>query len=243
MVEQKPREYLTRVLELSHEMVRLAQLDPGHEMDLGCRTVFGALLDYGYTLKKMAEKELAAHLPRATEPVEPVRVRARRRRRSTGKLPKVDREPGEGRRILCVDDSPAFISFLEVLLEDNGYQAISANDGREALQKIEENDIDLIILDVMMPKKTGFVLFKELKRADEYRDIPILMLTGVAASLTELDAQSEDTVARPYDSLREQLRTAIQEMRETGDVRPEMFVDKPVDPGALIATVRALVGE
>ena len=63
MVEQTPREYLTRVLELSQEMVDLAQLDPGHEMDLGCRTVFGALLDYGHTLEKMAERELVAHLP------------------------------------------------------------------------------------------------------------------------------------------------------------------------------------
>jgi DNA-binding response OmpR family regulator len=95
----------------------------------------------------------------------------------------------------------------------------------------------------MMPKKTGFVLFKELKRKDEYKDIPILMLTGVAASLTELDAKKEDTLERPYDSLREQLRRAIQEMRESGDVRPEMFVDKPVDAGALIEKVRALIGE
>ena len=243
MVEQKPREYLTRVLELSQEMVHLAQLDPGHEMDLGCRTVFGALLDYGYTLKKMAEMELAAHLRPVTKRAEPLQIRRRGHRRSTGKLRKGDREPGEGKKILCVDDSPDFVSFLEVLLENNGYEPISAHDGRDALQKVEENDIDLIILDVMMPKKTGFVLFRELKRKEEYRDIPILMVTGVAASLTELDAQSEDTVERPYDSLREQLRKAIEEMRESGDVRPEMFVDKPVDPGALIARVRALIGE
>ena len=71
MVEQAPREYLKKVLELSQEMVRLARLDPGHEMDLGCQTVFGALLDYGYTLKKAAEKELAAHPPVVTEPVDP----------------------------------------------------------------------------------------------------------------------------------------------------------------------------
>jgi CheY-like chemotaxis protein len=182
-------------------------------------------------------------LPPVTKRVEPVRVRGRGHRRSEGKLPKIDREPGERKRILCVDDSPDFVSFLKVLLEDNGYAPISAHDGREALQKIEEKNVDLIILDVMMPKKTGFVLFKELKRKDEYKDIPILMLTGVAASLRELDAQEEDTFERPYDSLREKLRKAIQEMREGGDVRPEMFVDKPVDPAALIEKLRALIGE
>ena len=61
MVEQAPSEYLTKILELSREMVRLASADPGYEMDVGCRTIFGALFDYGYALKKMAEDELAAH--------------------------------------------------------------------------------------------------------------------------------------------------------------------------------------
>jgi hypothetical protein len=69
------------------------------------------------------------------------------------------------------------------------------------------------------------------------------MLTAVAASLTELDAQEEDTFERPYDSLRESLRKTIQEMRESGDVRPEMFVDKPVDPDGFIKKVRGLIGD
>ncbi len=77
MIESAPREYLTKVLELSQEMVRLARLDPEHEMDLGCRTVFGALLDYGYSLKKMAEKELEAHLPPVSEPAETLRIHGR----------------------------------------------------------------------------------------------------------------------------------------------------------------------
>jgi DNA-binding response OmpR family regulator len=94
-----------------------------------------------------------------------------------------------------------------------------------------------------MPKKTGFVLFKELKMNDEYKDIPILMLTAVAASLTELDSQKEDTFERPYDSLRESLRKAIREMRESADIRPEMFVDKPIDADAFIARVKELIGD
>ena len=148
-----------------------------------------------------------------------------------------------GKKVLIVDDDKNSVKFLSVLLSDNGCEPIVAYDGREGLQKIEENGIDLIVLDVMMPKKTGFVLFKELKRKDEYKDIPILMLTGVAASLTELDAQKEDTAERPFDSLRESLRKAIQEMRESGDVRPEMFVDKPVDPDAFIKKVKQLLGD
>ena len=61
MAEQAPREYLTKILELSREMIDLASVDPGYELDIGCRAVFGTLCDYGYALKKMAETELAAH--------------------------------------------------------------------------------------------------------------------------------------------------------------------------------------
>ncbi len=148
-----------------------------------------------------------------------------------------------GKKVLVVDDDKNAVKFLSVVLSENGYDPVIASDGREGLEKVEENDIDLIVLDVMMPRKTGFVLFKELKRKDQYKDIPILMLTAVAASLGELDAQEEDTFERPYDSLRESLRKTIQEMRGSGDVRPEMFVDKPVDPDAFIERVRQLIGD
>jgi two-component system alkaline phosphatase synthesis response regulator PhoP len=148
-----------------------------------------------------------------------------------------------GKKVLVIDDDRNAVKFLSAVLSDNGYEPIGAYDGREGLQKIEETRVDLIVLDVMMPKKTGFVLFKEIKRKDEYKDIPILMLTAVAASLTELDAEKEDTFERPYDSLRESLRRTIQQMRETADVRPEMFVDKPVDPDSFIQKVRDLIGD
>jgi two-component system alkaline phosphatase synthesis response regulator PhoP len=147
------------------------------------------------------------------------------------------------KKVMVIDDDENAVKFLSVLLSESGYEPIVAYDGKEGLQKIEEHAVDLIVLDVMMPKKTGFVLFKQLKKREEYKDIPILMLTAVAASLTELDAEKEDTFERPYDSLRESLRKAIQEMRESGDVRPDMFVDKPVDPDAFIERVRGLIGD
>ena len=148
-----------------------------------------------------------------------------------------------GKKVLVVDDDKNAVKFMSVMLEENGYRPIIAYDGREGLQKVEENDVDLIVLDVMMPKKTGFVLFKELKRKDEYKEIPVLMLTAVAASLSDLDAQENDTFERPYDSLRESLRKTIEEMRESGEVRPNMFVDKPVDPGSFLKKVKDLIGD
>jgi DNA-binding response OmpR family regulator len=147
------------------------------------------------------------------------------------------------KKVMVIDDDKNAVKFLSVLLSENGYEPIVAYDGKEGMQKLEENGVDLIVLDVMMPKKTGFVFFNQLKMRDEYKDIPILMLTAVAASLAELDAEKEDSFERPYDSLRETLRKAIEEMRESGDVRPEMFVDKPVDPDSFIERVKSLIGD
>ncbi|MCK5407146.1 MAG: response regulator, partial [Candidatus Krumholzibacteria bacterium] len=107
----------------------------------------------------------------------------------------------------------------------------------------QDTAVDLIVLDVMMPKKTGFVLFKQLKKDEKLKDIPVLMLTAVTSVLQEADAGAGDTAERPYDSLREAMRKAIKQMREEGDVKPEMFVDKPLDPESFTAKVRELIGE
>ena len=98
-----------------------------------------------------------------------------------------------GKKVALIDDDVNAVKFLSVLLSENGYEPIVAHDGQEGRQKVEENDVDLIVLDVMMPKKTGFVLFKELKTSERHKNIPILMLTAVAESLTDLDAQKGDT--------------------------------------------------
>lgn len=146
------------------------------------------------------------------------------------------------KRVMIVDDDENAVKFLTVVLEEAGYETVAAADGREGMDKLAETAVDLIVLDVMMPKRTGFVMFRQLKKNEKLRDIPVLMLTGVAASLEELDSEADDTFARPYDGLRESLRKAIREMREEGEIRPEMFVDKPVDPEDFIARVEKLIG-
>ena len=145
--------------------------------------------------------------------------------------------------VLVVDDDDNTRRFLTVALEENGYNAITARDGDEGYRKVEEAIPDLILLDVMMPKKTGFSLFKQLRRKEEYKDIPVIMLTGVAGVLEEEDAQAEgDTFESPFDSLREGLRRGIAKMREDGIIRPDRFIDKPIDPEELIESVRGIIG-
>ena len=123
-----------------------------------------------------------------------------------------------------------------------GYAVVTASDGSEGLQKIQQARPDLLVLDVMMPKKSGFTLFKQLRRDEQYKDIPVLMLTGVAESLEEMESRKDESDEKPYECLRESLKKMIQQMREEGLVKPEMFVDKPVDPDSFVANVRQLIG-
>ena len=146
------------------------------------------------------------------------------------------------KQILVIDDDHNAVKYLSALLSEHGYDPVAAYDGAEGLQKIKQAKPDLIVLDVMMPKKSGFVLFKQLKQDNEYKDIPILMLTGVAGVLEELNDQEYKTLEKPYDSLRESLKKKIGEMRDQGLVRPEMFMDKPVDPDSFVTKVRQLLG-
>jgi two-component system alkaline phosphatase synthesis response regulator PhoP len=146
------------------------------------------------------------------------------------------------KQILLVDDDQNAVKFLAAVLSDNGYDPVLAFDGSEGLAKVKEATPDLIVMDVMMPKKTGFVLFKQLKEDKRYRDIPILMLSGVSGVLQELEEHKQETFEKPYDNLREALKKKIQEMREVGPVRPEMFLDKPVEPDAFVAKIRQLIG-
>ena len=146
------------------------------------------------------------------------------------------------KQILIVDDDQNTVKYLSVVLTEHGYEPVAAYDGREGLEKIEQSKPDLIVLDVMMPKKSGFVMFNQLKKDERYKDIPVLMLTGVSGVLEELESHKEETFEKPYDSLREALKKQIQEMQQEGHLSPEMFVDKPVDPDAFIDIIKKLIG-
>lgn len=148
-----------------------------------------------------------------------------------------------GKKVLVVDDDENTRTFLSAALEENGYDPITAEDGRIGLEKIKTENPELVLLDVMMPKKTGFVLFKQLRRDEKFKNLPVIMLTGVAQVLEDLDAESGDTHERPYDALRETMRKAIKEMKDEGLVKPDMFIDKPIDPELVISKVKELIGD
>jgi two-component system alkaline phosphatase synthesis response regulator PhoP/two-component system response regulator VicR len=84
------------------------------------------------------------------------------------------------KKILAVDDERHIVRLVQVNLERQGYQVVTAFDGKEALEKVESEKPDLIVLDVMMPYMDGFEVLKNLKKNAETRDIPVIMLTAKA---------------------------------------------------------------
>ena len=144
-------------------------------------------------------------------------------------------------RVLIIDDDENTLRYLSVALHKSGYEPISASNGKEGFEKVGVSHPDLIVLDIMMPKRTGWVVFRQLRKHEEYKSIPVIMLTAVSGVLEEQEAMAEEEPE--YEGLRELLRKAIGEMREEGLERPEMFVDKPVDPEDFILRVRELIGE
>jgi two-component system alkaline phosphatase synthesis response regulator PhoP/two-component system response regulator VicR len=84
------------------------------------------------------------------------------------------------RKILAVDDERHIVRLVQVNLERQGYQVVTAFDGKEALEKVESEHPDLIVLDVMMPYMDGFEVLKNLKKNAVTRDIPVIMLTAKA---------------------------------------------------------------
>ncbi len=146
------------------------------------------------------------------------------------------------KKVLVVDDDVSTVKFLTTALEESGYDSLQAFDGKEALELMQNVSPDLILLDIMMPKKTGFTLFHQIRKDEKLKDVPVIMLTGVAETLEGLDAESEDTHERPFDSLREAMRKKIEMLRGEGLRKPEMFLDKPIDPEVVIEKIRELIG-
>jgi two-component system alkaline phosphatase synthesis response regulator PhoP len=82
------------------------------------------------------------------------------------------------KRILVADDEPNIVVALEYLLQHNGYEVHIARDGDEALKQIDAHVPDLVLLDVMMPLRSGYEVCKRIREQPEWRHIKIIMLSA-----------------------------------------------------------------
>jgi len=110
--------------------------------------------------------------------------------------------------VVIVDDDPDLVETVGMLLESKGYEVGKAYDGIEGEGVIKKRRPDVLILDVMMPRKNGYELCKELKGNKWTKDIPVILLTAVGEAVPTttythadgLSTEAEDFIPKPVDA-------------------------------------------
>ncbi len=129
-----------------------------------------------------------------------------------------------GKKVLVVDDDPDIRLVSVNVLEENGYSPAEASNGEEGMKAIKNDKPDLLILDVMMPKQSGVKLYRELKTNAAFKDIPVIILSGIA----------KNAFLRSQKALTEFGGAKVPE--------PDAYLEKPVEPELLAETVKKMIG-
>ncbi len=106
--------------------------------------------------------------------------------------------------VLVVDDDPVILKLLEVNFEMEGFTVVIAHDGAEGIEVARSDQPDIIVSDIMMPKKSGLELVTELKGDPSTRDIPIILLSAKAQNAdvrSGIDAGADDYITKPFEPL------------------------------------------
>lgn len=128
------------------------------------------------------------------------------------------------RKVLVIDDEPDVITYLGALLRKNGYEVCEAYDGVEGLKKLLDEKPDLVCLDLLMPEKTGIKMYREMRKDERLKDVPVIMVTGFSSP------------AVGYSEFKKF-------MHQRSIPAPEGFIEKPVNKDQFIKAVKEVVGE
>lgn len=126
-------------------------------------------------------------------------------------------------RILIADDNVQNVELLEVFLEELDCEVITAYDGEETLHAIREQKPDLILLDIMMPRISGFEICRQIKEDPETRSLPVLMVTALneAGDVERaVQAGADDFISKPIqkDDLLQRVRALLKVKNKTDDL-------------------------
>jgi len=121
--------------------------------------------------------------------------------------------------VLVVDDEPDILYYLETVLEDAGFNVLTAKDGDEALNIVKENKPDFISLDLVMPRKSGIKFYYELRRNKKWSKIPVVIVTGHA-----------------NDELGKKDLTELFEGKTISG--PKIYLEKPVKPADYVNMIK-----
>lgn len=125
------------------------------------------------------------------------------------------------RKILLADDDPDVVEVVSILLEDEGYEIVTAKDGAEALEKIKLESPDLVILDLLMPRVDGFAVFNMLRDPsyERWSKVPVIILTSVREEVSNRRYELETGWRMDYAA----------------------YLEKPADPDLLLETVSSFL--
>ena len=121
--------------------------------------------------------------------------------------------------LLIVDDEPDVRNFLSACAEDAGFNVVTAVDGDDALAKVRSVDPDLMTLDMVMPKKSGYKVLKELRGMDKYAELPVIVITAHAN-----DEFGSEDMQKMYTSF-------------SGPKAPKFTMEKPITPQKLMKAI------
>jgi CheY-like chemotaxis protein len=124
------------------------------------------------------------------------------------------------KKILIVEDEPGLVTYLETLLQDNGYETVSAGDGQTAFEKLKNDRPDLVTLDISIPQKSGVRFYRDLKENPQLANIPVIVVTAVTG----------------YGGDPEEFRKFISTRKHIPP--PEGFIAKPVDQQELLNLIK-----
>lgn len=102
------------------------------------------------------------------------------------------------KRILVVDDEQAVVKYMTALFEDHGYEVISATDGADALEVLEETVPDLITLDLQMDKVWGPQFYRKMSKTPALKDVPVIVVSGLARPELAIK-KAAAVVGKPFD--------------------------------------------
>jgi adenylate cyclase len=120
--------------------------------------------------------------------------------------------------VLVADDDPVNRALLSRFLEQDGYRVETAVDGRQALERLQSDPFDLVLLDVLMPELTGDEVLAQMQRDDQLRHVPVIMITGlddVEKAVRCIETGAEDYLAKPFDPvvLRARMKAGLAKKR------------------------------
>jgi two-component system, OmpR family, response regulator VicR len=123
-------------------------------------------------------------------------------------------------KIMVVDDEPDLLEVVRLILENDGYQVVTAGSGQEALDKLEKEMPDLILLDIIMPRMDGWEVFSRIKSNPRTANIPVIMLTAKDQRIDKLIGlhvvRVNDYITKPFGraELLERIKRVLQEKHE-----------------------------